>query len=992
MKGLLHTFRFGGSVFALAAASAFFALPAQAQSTPDASSVESVTVTGTSIRGVAPVGSNLITVSPEDIEKSGGQTVQQVLSNVPAVTGMGNSGEGGSIHNNYYQPSIHQLGASASNATLVLIDGHRPPTGGTNHSTADPNIIPTNMLERVEVIANGTSSIYGSDAVAGVINFITRKKFDGIQLTGETAFIDGATNENLGVLAGSSWAGGSVIFAYQFYNEGQLLSKNRPYTYPDQTARAVASGIPITAASSQTNFNNYSCTTALVRVNGTGNYFDVSNGTQYSTAQSAAPCNTWGDATLLPSEQRNNAMLKMTQDFGDKFTLGADMVFAVRRDHNIGSRATPTGPTASNLANVTVYGPGSGKGTQINPFFQAPPGYTGPAATSETIFYNPDNLLGGPTEVNANGATTWYGDVTAEYRLPGDFVFNGIAVAGRDESFSIQNNGTLNPSSAYLGLNGTTNTSGSLTQISIPGTTVAVTQALTPSNALDIWGQGASNQTSPAVLAALADNRSLTRNIASFQQARASLNGTIFTLPGGDVKIAAGGEVVSYQLTQEGVSSNNTGPATLGSTHLLFQFNRTVYSGYTEVNLPVIGADMNVPLVNELSLNLSGRYDDYTDAGDTKNYKLAFKWDMGWGMKLRGNISTSFVAPGIDVVGDVNNAYLPAAYTGTTVTTPIPVASYPSITQFPASFFNNGQACTAASVTCTFASTVQGSTFTIGDHAARPQRGHGWELGFDYTPDFLPGFTSSFTYWHTVFLGGITAPTIGNVVNNAGLNNLLTLYPQGVSANFVNSLATGIRQSGAIPATNYFVWFSEAGNFLDLYIEGIDTSLRYDFDTDWGAMHAGAVGSFFTRYDQAYGEGGGIFSILNTTGANTSFPSIQLQSRYNVGWATGPYALDLFLNWTGGYRNWSGTSLTPLTRNAQGNPSGGGDPVKANVTVDLNATYDFTTAWFGEDQVTLNVRNLLDRDPPFYLSATGFDNWSASPIGRVITVGLRAKL
>src|SRR6202012_2539302 len=158
------------------------------------------------------------------------------------------------------------------------------------------------------------------------------------------------------------------------------------------------------------------------------------------------------------------------------------------------------------------------------------------AATSETVYYNPDNLMGGLTEVNSNGATTWFGDVTAEYRLPGDFVVNGLAVAGRDESFAIQNNGTLNPSSAYLALNGTTNTSGSPTQISIPGTSVAVTQALTPSNALDIWGQGASNQTSPAVLAALADNRSLTRNIASFQQARASLNGTIFPLPGGDVK------------------------------------------------------------------------------------------------------------------------------------------------------------------------------------------------------------------------------------------------------------------------------------------------------------------------------------------------------------------------------------------------------------------------------------------------------------------------
>ncbi len=66
----------------------------------------------------------------------------------------------------------------------MLIDGHRGPTGGTNHTFLDPNIVPNIMLERVEVLAEGASSIYGSDAVAGVINFITRKRFDGIQAEG----------------------------------------------------------------------------------------------------------------------------------------------------------------------------------------------------------------------------------------------------------------------------------------------------------------------------------------------------------------------------------------------------------------------------------------------------------------------------------------------------------------------------------------------------------------------------------------------------------------------------------------------------------------------------------------------------------------------------------------------------------------------------------------------------------------------------------------
>ena len=207
MNNLLQKLQLGGSTLALVAASSFFTIPSYAQdnSAAAAADIETVVVTGTSIRGVAPVGSNLITVGQEEIAKTGAQNVQQLLANVPAVTGMGNGGEGGSIHNNYYQPSIHQLGASASNATLVLLDGHRPPTGGTNHSTADPNIVPSNMIERVEVIANGASATYGSDAVAGVVNIITRKRFDGVQLSAEAQLLHGTTNQNFGVLAGNSW-------------------------------------------------------------------------------------------------------------------------------------------------------------------------------------------------------------------------------------------------------------------------------------------------------------------------------------------------------------------------------------------------------------------------------------------------------------------------------------------------------------------------------------------------------------------------------------------------------------------------------------------------------------------------------------------------------------------------------------------------------------------------------------------------------------------
>ena len=140
------------------------------------------------------MGSNLITVGRAEIEASGAQTLAQVLRSVPAVTGFGSSGagavgQGGGGAGGFqsfdgagsYTPTIHGLGASASNGTLILIDGHRLPLSGINHTLADPSVIAPLAIERVEILPDGASAVYGSDAVAGVLNFITRRKYDGFE-------------------------------------------------------------------------------------------------------------------------------------------------------------------------------------------------------------------------------------------------------------------------------------------------------------------------------------------------------------------------------------------------------------------------------------------------------------------------------------------------------------------------------------------------------------------------------------------------------------------------------------------------------------------------------------------------------------------------------------------------------------------------------------------------------------------------------------------
>src|ERR1051326_1345551 len=170
------------SVTAMAALIAGGAIAQPNSAAPAGSSqVETVVVTGTSIRDVAPVGSNVISLGTADIEKTAAQNGQQILQSIPAISGLqaGGQGQNPTFGGNVAAPIIHGLGASASNQTLVLIDGHRSPYMGLNWTLVDPSVVPPIAIQRVEVLPEGASSIYGSDAVAGVINFVTRNGFEG---------------------------------------------------------------------------------------------------------------------------------------------------------------------------------------------------------------------------------------------------------------------------------------------------------------------------------------------------------------------------------------------------------------------------------------------------------------------------------------------------------------------------------------------------------------------------------------------------------------------------------------------------------------------------------------------------------------------------------------------------------------------------------------------------------------------------------------------
>ncbi len=240
-----------GSVIALTAAMVFAPGIAFAQSTPsttqttpaapaedatlpqetlsDGSAADlgkDIVVTGTSIKGVAPIGSNLVSVGQATIEKTAPINVSQLVNTVPAITTSGSLAQGENAYS-YYSPQIHSLAGSSSNTTLVIMDGLRLPGGGTQFAQTDPNIIPVSAVERVEVLADGASSVYGSDAVAGVVNFITRRTYDGLEVNARYGFADNYHNYDINGIWGTKWDTGGVYIAGS-YSKGSTLYQPRP--------------------------------------------------------------------------------------------------------------------------------------------------------------------------------------------------------------------------------------------------------------------------------------------------------------------------------------------------------------------------------------------------------------------------------------------------------------------------------------------------------------------------------------------------------------------------------------------------------------------------------------------------------------------------------------------------------------------------------------------------------------------------------------------
>jgi iron complex outermembrane receptor protein len=974
----------GASMIVLAAAASLVAgaaqaqAPAQAKSAPSAE-VEEVVVTGSAIRGVAAVGSNLVSVGQEQLEKVAAANMTQLVNTVPAITNSGSSPQGENAVG-YYSPQIHALGASASNTTLVLIDGMRMVGGGTQYAQTDPNIVPTSASQRVEVLADGASSIYGSDAVAGVVNFITRRKFDGLNVNARVGYGDGYRQQDASLIAGKTWDRGSVYVAASHAKGTNVANSDRPL-YAMGDFRSLGG----------TNMQSYACSPATIRTPATGTtriYLSPTATTTVAQNTDNSPCNTSIYGTAIPGSKRDNLMMKASYDVTDNLTVTGAIIY----NKLFGSR--PSVPAG--LSNVTVFGPGSGKGTQINPFYVAPAGE--PTATQETV--NWLNLLT-PTPTTSAGNETVQLYNFIEYKLPHRWTATLSTGYGSSRSFLNTANDFCQPC-ALLALNGTAQLNGSATTSVVPNQNVIVTQALTAANALDVWNPAATNRTSAATLRSLYSNATSNTHFNTLFQSKIEFQGPLFSVPAGEVRMATGGEFVTAKQDIRTVAAGVAGSTATSATFTRFNLDRDVYSGYVELAVPLISPEMNIPLVQSLDLSLSGRYDHYSDVGSTTNPKIALNWRPFSWVKLRGNWATAFVAPPLAAIGDPDQGYArTASPVSVAAQTTIPTAFFPSVQNIP------GADCTHAGSCIVGLPANQGITrgFGGGLLGIKPSTGESWSIGGDFQFDqWVPGLNASVTLFHNKFRGGTNVPSQPQVLNTAGLQNRVTICPTGCTQAQVDAFTrinNGARINVAIPTTVYFMIDTSQGNVLDIDLTGIDYVFSYRFPTEnFGVFRASTSGTLYTQFDQGV-AGGPKFSTLGTSGFNTQFPSLKLRTRSNIGWDWHGFSTDIFVSYTPGYRNWSNTSVTPVLTDAVG-PISGGDKVKSDLVTDLTVSYGFSSGMLEKSSVYLNVTNLFDKAPPFYNGTTaagptlagataGYNGLVSNPIGRVVSVGFRAK-
>ncbi len=843
---------------------------------------------------------------------------------------------------------LRQLGP---NRTLVLLNGNRI-AASTSSGLVDANVLPELLLDRVDVVTGGASAAYGSDAVAGVVNYITDDEFGGLRANLQYGISRYSDDQQIkaGVAGGMSLLDGRghLILSFEHFEaDGVANLLERP-----QSAQLWALAGSGTLASPYYNVADtrfYTGTTGGLIVSSNGLPFNFGSaplaGTQFLPGGGYGPANL---GTALPPGAPNAVGGDGYSPSGAMQPLGeseTNRVFA-RLDYdfapNVSGYVQATGAlnNARNQYGWPAFSANSGTLLEIfsgNPFIPAGLQATMTSNGYASFFMQRSNREGG---ASYNTTDTTYYDVSAGLagQLAGDWTWDVHVSHGQTEQEGAEHN-AVNVARLHAAVDAVDNGS---------GTTVCRVTLTNPGSIYDgcvpinLFGFGAPSQAALDYITGTNENTTTSaETVFAFNS-----QGTLFELPAGPVSVAAGVEWRTRELsgTSNDVATSQIVPGTIRGRAMNVTLCPTVtscrYGGWIQGN---VGAQEEVsdtvqefyvetiaPIVADLEFNGALRYTDYSNSGGVNTWKLGLTYEPISDIRFRLSRSRDIRAPNLfELFASPSTGF--AAFT----VNPFTGNQIPTI-----------------------------PTITVGNPDLRPEIGDTWTVGAVFRPSFLPGLSASIDYYDIELTDGIvTGRTVAQVLTDC-----------------FNGDATACAQISGDPSTD---------NITSVSLLKTNASVQNRSGVDFDVTYTRPVGSgdLSLRLLAGYiDEANSVSGSVVTQYVNRSTPGMpEWRGQLAATYAQGPFSFTLQERYIG--------SMLKV------GPSGGG--VFADPTLDevfytnIHAAYDFETRG-GTMQVYGTINNLFDQEPPLLPTTLAGVGYPTVPglydlDGRYFTIGLRAE-
>ena len=884
---------------------------------------EEIVVTGSRIRrkeltGPAPV----VVYSREQIQASGRVNVGEFLQTIPeqsnAIGRATNNGGTGSIRVN--------LRGIGPQATLVLLNGRRVVPGGTGaDDSVDLSSIPSNVIERIEILKDGASAIYGSDAIGGVINIITRRRLDGGDVSvlgGASSRADGATVDVSGMV-GTTSDRGSILLSMSYYRAEPVWAGDRDFSreqkvFDSASGEVISLGsgiIPqgrvVLAPGEVGMANGNDAWNQLVTANPMANSFILDPGGNWrpfaGTGLEEDGWNYQPSNYLVTPQQRFSVFMTGEYRLGSFSRAYVDSFYTKR---NSDQTLAPE-PLLTDVEGVTV-----SAANHYNPF-----GRDFAAVRRRLLEFGGRNF---EQDVHNFHLVTGIDGTLPDAWGPlqgwfWDFSFN----FSQNESSEVKTGNVrltklrdaVGPS--FIDPNG----------VARCGTPEAPIEGCVPLNLFG--GPGTIDQAQIEGLTATGVQRGDNRMIGG----QFNTSGDLFRLMaerpvglalGYEFRQLSGGQIPD-PLTVAGEISGNKGLITQGDYY--------VNEIYGELSIPILDREPGAELLELIAATRGSFYEQF---GSTINYKVGARFAPIADLSLRGTYSTAFRAPSIpDLYGGQSDSFA-------AVTDPCAMVDPGSA---------RAMACGAAANNGD--DQAQLRSRVGGNEDLDPETARVFTAGVVFQPRWIPGLHLTADYHNTKITNTITA--IGSNVILQGC------YPDAAGA--VPKFCEFINRD---PVTQRITTILDLNaNIGSDALDGVDITAGYDFGTGFGVWGIQTVWSWLRTYDRTLADGTVIAGAgtwdLNDGGAGGAYPHLRANAALN--WALGPFAAGLRTYYIGGYKECG---------DADGFFGGGGlcyDPshqgerdVSAYNTWDLTLGYSTENA-AGRTTISAGVLNLFDQAP-----------------------------